>query len=167
MRRHGDLDEERTKSTASPEEIEANMECVLFEYTKLPQATVNAIENLRGHIRKGCLSDIPPGCGMEKNERMHRHLNRSLLCRVATIGPELAIAALTCALYAWNCKQTGIRNLKRKAIPIMPVEFFNGSNGSSMEARHINASSLQNTAGSRSSRQTMSSISKLCTQEVT
>ena len=33
------------------------------------------------------------------NKRLHRHLNRSLLCGVSKIGPELAVAVMACALY--------------------------------------------------------------------
>ena len=70
-----------------------------------------------------CLSDIPTGCGTEKNERLHRHLNRSLLCGVAKIGPELAIAVMTCVLFAWNWKCNINKSLRNKrAKPVMPVE---------------------------------------------
>ena len=111
FRQNGDLGDERTMSTPCPDEIEANLERLLFVWGgKLSKETLHQIENLRKHIQKGCLSDIPVGCGTETNERLHRHLNRSLLCGVSKIGPELAVAVMTCALYAWNCK----RKLKRK-----------------------------------------------------
>ena len=58
--------------TACPMEIEANLERLLFVWTKnLNKDTLREIEQLRKHIRKGCLSDIPAGCGTEKNERLH------------------------------------------------------------------------------------------------
>ena len=99
------------------------MERLLFEFSDaLSDETLDAIERLRVHIRKNCLSEIPPGCGTEKNERLHRHLNRSLLCGVTKIGPELAIAALTCALYAWNCRRKGFGFLCKKVAPIPPIE---------------------------------------------
>ena len=41
---------------------------------------------------------MPPGCGTERNERLHSHINRSLLCGVSKIGPELALAVMSCAL---------------------------------------------------------------------
>jgi hypothetical protein len=37
------------------------------------------IENINVHVRKGCLSGIPPGCGTNRNERLNRHLNQFLL----------------------------------------------------------------------------------------
>lgn len=99
---------------ASPEDIEANLERLLFVWKKnLNTGTLHQIELSRKHIRKGFLSDIPIGCGTEKNERLHRHLNRSLLCGVSKIGPELAIAVMTCVLYAWNCK---------RVIPVVTIE---------------------------------------------
>ena len=39
---------------------------------KLKKETLDQIENLRKHIRKGCLSDIPFGCGTEINERLKK-----------------------------------------------------------------------------------------------
>ena len=59
------------------------------------QETFQATENLRVHVRKGCLSNIPPGCGTAWNEYIHRILNRSLLAGATTISIELAIAVLT------------------------------------------------------------------------
>ena len=71
LSRNGDLGTERTTSTPGLDEIEANLERLLFSWKD---------------------RSIPPGCGTEKNERLHRHINRSLLCGVSKIGPELAIA---------------------------------------------------------------------------
>lgn len=123
FRKDGDLDNERAMNTADPDEIEANLERLLFVWnSKLKKETLHQIENLRKHIRKGCLSDIPPGCGTELNERLHRHLNRSLLCGVSKIGPELAIAVMTCALYAWNCKRKGKTLHNKRTAPITPIE---------------------------------------------
>jgi len=36
--------------------------------------TMRAVENLKCHILMGCLSDIPPGGGTNKNERLHQEL---------------------------------------------------------------------------------------------
>lgn len=56
------------------------------------------------------------------NERLHRHLNRSLLCGVSKTGPELAIAIMSCALFAWNCRRKD-RNLRTvRAKPVVPIE---------------------------------------------
>ena len=110
-------------STVCPEEIEANLERLLFVWKKnLNKDSLNQIEQLRKHIRKGCLSDKPVGCGTEKNERLHRHSNRSLLCGVSKIGPELAIAVMTCVLYAWNCKRKGSHLQSKIVVSVVPIE---------------------------------------------
>ena len=58
--------------------------------------------NLLRHIQKGCLSNIPPGIGTNRNERLHKFLNDSALA-IGRIGPELAKALLWVLLYKWNC----------------------------------------------------------------
>ena len=65
------------------------------------------VDHLRGHIRKGCLSDIKPGEGTESNERLHNTLNKSLLCGATTVGPELAIAIISLIFYNIYCKRDG------------------------------------------------------------
>ena len=54
--------------------------------------SLKQIEVLRAHIRKGSVSDIPPGFGTEKNEELHRLLNRSLSSGATRINIELAVA---------------------------------------------------------------------------
>ena len=126
FRQNGDLGSERTKSTPGPDEIESNLERLLFVWRgKLKKETLDQIENLRKHIRKGCLSEIPAGCGTEMNERLHRHLNRSLLCGISRVGPELAIAVMACALYAWNYKRRSKTSMNKRTIPILPIELEN------------------------------------------
>ena len=56
------------------------------------------------------------------NERLHRHLNRSLLCGVSKIGPELAIAIMSCALFAWNCRRKDKTLRTMRAKPVVPIE---------------------------------------------
>ena len=121
LRRNGDLGTERTKSTLGSDEIEGNLEQLMFSWKdRFPKETLHQLECLGKHIQKGCLSDVPPGCGTEKNERLHRHINRSLNCGVSEIGPELAIAVTSCALFAWNCKRQ-INRLTSRPTPVMPV----------------------------------------------
>ena len=42
----------------------------------LSDEAIEEIENLGGHIMKGCLSDIPVGGGTNKNEAFHRYVNQ-------------------------------------------------------------------------------------------
>ena len=57
FRKDGDVGEEKVFPTPDPECIESNLEQLPFKWKgKLLGATLNAIENLRVHVRKGCLS---------------------------------------------------------------------------------------------------------------
>ena len=76
FRQRNDLDETRTRHTANEAEIEANLESLLERWRNLPSScltseTYKQIQNLREHIRKGCLTGIPPGFSTEKNEQIH------------------------------------------------------------------------------------------------
>ena len=62
--------------------------------------TFTALKNLKVHISTGCLSDIPPGGGTNRNERLHQHVN-SFFNR-SRIGILLAYALLTMIFYSHN-----------------------------------------------------------------
>lgn len=90
----------RLKSTPGKDVIGKNLESFLQRWINVPSSpitssTLTEIESLGNHIRKGCLSDIPPGYGTEKNEYLHRLLNRSLITGATTISVEIATALLT------------------------------------------------------------------------
>ena len=117
FRQRNDLDETRTRHTANEAEIEANLESLLERWRNLPSScltseTYKQIQNLREHIRKGCLTGIPPGFGTKKNEQIHRLLNRSLLTGATRISIELAVASLTVLFYSISCKASF--NMKHK-----------------------------------------------------
>ena len=69
----------------------------------LPSAAFKEIEKLRVHVTKGCLSGIPPSGGTNKNEALHKTLNKSL--KRSRIGLELALAFLGLFFYKWNEKK--------------------------------------------------------------
>lgn len=80
------------------------------------QATIHAISNLKVHIMAGCLSDIPPGGGTNRNERFHSHIiNRS------RIGIFLAYALLTVIIQSHNTAVT--TKGKRVCRPIIASPF--------------------------------------------
>ena len=164
FRRNGDLAAERTMSTPCSDEIEANLERLLFAWNaELSNETLHQLENLRKHIRKGCLSDIPPGCGTEMNERLHRHLNRSLLCGVTKIGPELAIAVMTCALFAWNCKRKDKPSRRMRATPVVPIEIVKETGLYPSQAHMKQTTSMYGTETDTASKQNLSVGSPLDT----
>ena len=54
LRRNGDLGTERTTSTPGSDEIEANLERLLFSWKdRLPKETLHPLECLRKHIQNG------------------------------------------------------------------------------------------------------------------
>ncbi|KAK3752373.1 hypothetical protein QZH41_000381 [Actinostola sp. cb2023] len=117
-------EQQRTEETTSPLEIEANLDFLLTNWrTRLLEPTMVACDHLRYHIRKGCLSGIPPGEGTEKIDNLHRYLQKSFLSRITVTTPDMAFAIITCILYAWNCKKQCKNLFKgKKVIPIMPIE---------------------------------------------
>ena len=62
--------------------------------------TGHAINNLKKHITAGCLSNIPPGAGTNRNERFHHHVNA--LLHTSKMGILLAYALLTVVIHSYN-----------------------------------------------------------------
>jgi hypothetical protein len=58
------------------------------------------ISKIREHMKKGCLSNIPPHCSTSLNERLHKDM-RKLLC-VNRIGAQLAYAKFTRYFFRHN-----------------------------------------------------------------
>lgn len=109
FRQDGDVNAERQSNTASKEKIASKIasfrekwEGITDEFGNhiLISSSMQAISNLLKHINTGCLSDIPPGMGTNRNERFHRHL-KSLIHRTC-IGILLAYALLTVLIHAHN-----------------------------------------------------------------
>lgn len=74
FRQRNDLDETRTPDTANEAEREANLESLLERWRNVPSScltseTLKQIENLREHIKKGCLSGIPPDLALKEMNR--------------------------------------------------------------------------------------------------
>ena len=126
FRKDGDVGEDRMFPTPDPECIESNLEQLLYKWKgQLSGPTLNAIENVRNHIRLGCLTGIPSSVGTTLNERLHRHLKRSMLCGASSVSPELAIPILALVLYVWTCRRRGLQKHanNQRVIPIIPFEF--------------------------------------------
>lgn len=65
------------------------------------------------HVRKGCLSHIPPTGGTSRNEGIHRGLIKSL--KKSRIGIQFAIALPGAFFYVWNEKQLSGEQPGRKS----------------------------------------------------
>ena len=74
-------------------------------------------------LQNGCLQEIPPGCGTERNEGLHRLLNRSIISGATTLSVQLAIALLTLLFYHHNLKISAETHFcSSKIKPVAPVE---------------------------------------------
>ena len=81
----------------------------------LPPAAVTEVNTLLTHVRRGCLSGIQPGRGTNRNERLHRDVNKHI--RQSRYGVELAYALLTKVFYIHN-EKIDARIQQRTARPI-------------------------------------------------
>ena len=96
--------------TPEPHVIENNIDDFVKRWEEALQKdnqekSLREIENIRSHVKKGCVSGINPGQGMECSECLHQTVNKLLLCGATTIGPEIAIAVLSLIFYGINCKK--------------------------------------------------------------
>ena len=68
-------------------------------------AVMKEIDNLRKHMQKGCLSGIPSSFGTNRNENLHRMLNKRLAGN--RLGVQLTVAHLSTFFHSWNLKRSG------------------------------------------------------------
>jgi hypothetical protein len=111
---------ERKMDTPPPDLMEQNILKFKEQWTKggmdvLNSAALKEIGCLLVHIRKGCLSGIPPGHGTSRNERLHRDLNHCL--SQGKYGVELAYGLITSIFFNHN-EKTVSRLEKRDSKPI-------------------------------------------------
>ena len=84
FRKDGDSGKNRMLDTPEPDIIKHKLDSFenKWKYVKdhheiavFTSKTTEAIRKLHSHISFGCLSNIPPGGGTNRNERLHLHLN--------------------------------------------------------------------------------------------
>ena len=127
FRSDGDYGDKRLLPTPKSDKLLENVEKFMTKWqqndydkaTLFKPETITALQRLKKHIQLGCLSDIPPGGGTNRNERLHQHLgnyfNRS------KIGVLLAYALLTVILHSHNTSTK--RNGKLVSQPISASPF--------------------------------------------
>lgn len=152
FRRVDDSGPIRKKPTPTSEEIlknlnqfEAKWKTVTFE--ERPILTVKALEEirkLRKHISKGCLSDIPVGCGSERNENLHKWLRKAV--HRNRLSVVLAVALFTTYFYAWNEKRLNGSDAVIPPIDCLIEQVFDSStcNRESFGVAHSSIASDQN-----------------------
>ena len=134
FRADDDQGQTRLKRTPPKQKIEKNLNSFVDRWSNVPEnplseATLEEISHIRQHVQKGCLSDIPPGCGTERNEGLHRLLNRSLISGATRILVQLAIALLTILFFYHNKKITAEKHIcSTRVKPVAPddVSGFHG-----------------------------------------
>ena len=133
FRKDGDSGDKRQDNTPPSDVILAKLnkfvrKCDSTGMHIFSSATVRATQRLEHHVKGGCLSDIPPGRGTNRNERIHHHINA--LFNKSKSGILLAYALLTVVLYSYNSteKKHG-RTISR---PITTSSFYHTNNSHDM-----------------------------------
>lgn len=103
-----DQGQKRALPTPSPGVMDSNINNFLQHWQNaeyngkklLSAAALKEIENIRVHVKKGCLSGIKPGRGTNRNENLHKDLNK--IMSNSKYGVELAYALLTVNFFNHN-----------------------------------------------------------------
>ena len=117
FREIGDIGLERKLSTPSPQILTDNIDKFASKWSTVTDSEIDTpiikektrkeIQNLKVHIQKGCLSDIPQGMGTNKNEALHRRINPYF--STSRMGVRTAYALLMVLFVAHN---SSVRKLK-------------------------------------------------------
>ena len=111
FRHPSDINLQRSMNTPPAAVILQQLDSFLFKWESqthcgeniLPTGAVHELNKLKKHAQKGCLSDIPPSCGTNRNEAMHRTLRKNISRQ--RIGIQLALALLGVSFFIWNEKR--------------------------------------------------------------
>lgn len=111
FRNPSDVGPNRISNTPSPANMLRNLDHFLKKWKDqkhetddiLLSAAIHELSKLRMHIGKGCLSDIPPSGGTNRNEALHKTLRKSISRQ--RIGVQLALALLGISFFIWNEKR--------------------------------------------------------------
>ena len=144
IREPTDCGKKRPKPTPSTNIIEKDIANFLkqwnnveYEGTKLiPRCAIDEINKLLTHVKKGCLSHIPPSGRTGRNEGFHRVLNKTL--KKSRIGIQFAVALLGVFFYMWNEKQLSGDKTKKTIRVVPPVE----SHFEKPESSHLNGNEV-------------------------
>ena len=138
------MGKKRAKPTPSTNIIEKNIANVLKQWNNveyegiklIPRCAIDEINKLLTHVKKGCLSHIPPSGGTGRNEGFHRVLNKTL--KKSRIGIQFAVALLGVFFYMWNEKQLSGDKTKKTIRVVPPVE----SHFEKPESSHLNGNEV-------------------------
>jgi hypothetical protein len=141
--------------------IEKNLAFFMNKWENIPNNPISAetlheIANIRQHIKKGCLSGVPPGYGTERNENLHHLLNRCLLVGASYISVELASAVVTLLFYSRNSQRKNRRDTMdgKHVVVSTPIQGFQSTTNQNNST--INTGSEGSKSFPSQPRQTMS-----------
>ena len=109
FRTDGDSSKKRISNTPAHDVMLQKMETFVDEWKEVKSTsgkslftndTFQAIKNLNKHIASGCLSNIPPNGGTNRNERFHSHI-KSYFNR-SRVGVLLAYALISVIIHSHN-----------------------------------------------------------------
>ena len=108
IRQPGDTEEKRRQCTASPSIIEDNIKSFLNQWQTvmvdekpvLPKGAIESLGKLMVHVKKGCLSDIPPSFGTSRNEGIHKVVAKWF--RGKKVGLQQALSHLGSFFYRYT-----------------------------------------------------------------
>lgn len=115
FREVGDNGSNRKQATPPPDAIQKKLELFLSKWNMITDengkhlitsAVICEIDKLRIPIERGCLSEIPPHFGTNRNENIHRSLNKRLAG--TRLGVEVAVALLATFFHLWNSKRMNV-----------------------------------------------------------
>ena len=109
FRHPSDLGDTRKMATPGKDAIISNLVNFIKKWKNrksngvklLNKERLAAIANIRGHIVKGCLSDIPVHCSTSVNERLHKDMKK-VLSNNPRIGTQLAYAKFSRYFFRHN-----------------------------------------------------------------
>ena len=106
-----DIASVRSKDTPSIQVLTQNLENFVKKWKDvtcdgervLTEGAIQELDKLKKHINNGCLSNIPVSCGSNRNEALHKSLNRNISRQ--RLGVRLALALFGIFFYIWNEKR--------------------------------------------------------------
>jgi hypothetical protein len=112
FRNPSDIGPNRMSNTPSPAAMLENIDKFLKKWKHqkyeeepvLPGQAIEELRKLKIHVENGCLSDIPPSGGTNRNEALHKILRKNISRQ--RIGVQLALALLGISFYIWNEKRS-------------------------------------------------------------
>ena len=122
FRMSGDIGKTRSMPTPQPHIIYQNLHLFLGRWqqvAKFRNTTLKEIENLKKHIIKGCLTNVPTGFGTNRNEALHKHINPYF--RKSRLGVQAAYALLCLLFYMHNKRKSDVLEISVSNLRFLPI----------------------------------------------